>query len=131
MSKKQDTLQFDPLAHLKGQIVEFKPIAYYDKHLDCIRVQLKDCSALEERKNRIFTVLLANHSNPGAVVGCNIKGVRHVFEKVGLEMKGVVALTAVLNAIVKYFPETSVATTAAKIATSLQESELQISFAAA
>ena len=131
MTKTEDMLPFDPMKYLLDHIEEFKPIAYYDKHLDCIRVQLKDCSALEERKNRIFTVLKANHADSGSFVGFNIKGVRYIFQKIGLEMKGVVALTELLNAIVKYFPEESVATTAAKITSGLQKSELNISFAPA
>jgi hypothetical protein len=129
MTIKEEMPTADAIASLDGRLAEFKPFAYYDKHLDCIRVQLRDCSVREERKNKIFTVLRSNHDNAGAFVGCNIKGVRHVFDKIGMEMKGVVTLTILLDAIAKYFPEASVATTVANISRGLETSELEVSFA--
>ena len=32
----------------------FRPCAYYDKHLDCIHVQVRDCSFTEIRLNEVF-----------------------------------------------------------------------------
>lgn len=84
---------------------EFKPFACYDKHLDCIRVRIKDCSVIEERLSHIFTVLKSSHSDLEFFVGFNIKGVRHLFEEVGLPHEGVIKLTDIINAIVKEYPD--------------------------
>jgi hypothetical protein len=71
---------------------EFKPLAYYDKHLDCIRVRIRDCSVIEEKLSKIFTVLRASHTDYQTYVGFNIKGVRYLFEQLGLKPEGVFAL---------------------------------------
>jgi hypothetical protein len=128
-----ETLSIDPMKYVSEHIQDFRPIAYYDKHLDCIRVRLKDCSAMETRKNRIFTVLACNSGDIGSFAGCNIKGVRFLFEKIGLEMKGVVALTTLLNAIVSCYPEESIAVTVGKILNGLRQHDQQlgVNFAAA
>ena len=39
----------------------FTLCAYYDKHMDCIRVQSRDCSITEERRDALFTVLKDNY----------------------------------------------------------------------
>lgn len=45
MSKQiEDLMSFMETIEYK----EFVPFAYYDKHLDCIRVQIKDCSVIEK-----------------------------------------------------------------------------------
>lgn len=83
----------------------FVPFAYYDKHLDCIRVQIKDCSFSENRMNRIFTILEANHSDVQEFVGFNIKGVRMLFESIGLPKQGILTLTEIIDEIVKTYPD--------------------------
>ena len=40
---------------------DFQPFAYFDKHMDCIRVKIRDCSVTEVRLSRMFTVLKPNH----------------------------------------------------------------------
>ena len=64
----------------------FRPMAYYDKHLDCIRVEIRDCSITEHRCGEILTVLEDNHpeNDQGKYVGFTIKGVGHVFEELSL-----------------------------------------------
>jgi hypothetical protein len=83
---------------------EFRPFAYYDKHLDCIRVRLSDCSMSEERKNRIFTLVKAAHSEK--LVGFNIKGICHLFKELGLEPKDVYLIIKIIDEIVKHHPDT-------------------------
>lgn len=91
-----------------GGGAEFRPFAYYDKHLDCIRVQLLDCSFKEERKNKIITVLSANHTEQNFFAGFNIKGVRYIFEKMGLSAVGVYKLTDLVDLLVKFYPDAAI-----------------------
>ena len=84
----------------------FSPFAYYDKDLDCIRVRIKDCSMIEKRMNRIFTIVIAAHSQQqDDPVGFNIKGVRFLFNQLKLPKEGVVQLTAIIDKIVKVYPD--------------------------
>jgi hypothetical protein len=85
---------------------EFRPFAYYDKHLDCIRVQLIDCSFKEERKNRILTILRANHLE-NKPAGFNIKGVRYLSEQLGLSTTGIYKITDLIDKLVKFFPDSA------------------------
>ena len=87
---------------------EFIPYAYYDKHLDCIRVKFFDCSFKEVRKNKIITVLLANHSEQNTFAGFTIKGVRYLFEKMQLPLSGVHKLSDLVDSLVKVFPDESI-----------------------
>lgn len=97
------------LGDLLSAMPEFTPFAYYDKHLDCIRVQIRDCSITEERVNRIFTVLKPNHCDIGPeYVGFNIKGIRHLFNQMKLPTEGVMRLTDIIDGIVQKFPESTV-----------------------
>lgn len=107
-------------------LVEFRPFAYYDKHLDCIRVQIRDCSVLEQRKNRIFTVLKANHDNSGSLVGFNIKGVRLLFKQLGLDLQACHKLADLMNSIVRLYPEESVKEIADQFSAVLKEKNLEI-----
>jgi len=87
---------------------EFTPYAYYDKHLDCIRVRIRDCSTIETRKSRIFTLLRAAHADSELRVGFVIKGVRHLFEELNIPHDGVVKLADIMNQIIKVYPDTVV-----------------------
>lgn len=86
----------------------FSPFAYYDKHLDCIRVQIRDCSVKEERLNRFITILNANHAETVGIVGFSIKGVGHLFESLGLEREGLVRLVDIIQGIVSVYPDGAV-----------------------
>lgn len=87
---------------------DFKPFAYYDKHLDCIRVRIRDCSVIEERLSSIFTILKAAHSDYEYYVGFNIKGVRHLLDVLGLPHEGSVRLADIIDGIIKEYPDTFV-----------------------
>lgn len=97
----------DFIASLKDDS-EFVPFAYYDKHMDCIRVQIRDCSFKEERKNKIITVLKANHIGQDKPIGFNIKGVRYVFEEIGLPLSGVHKLADLIDRMAKWFPDLAI-----------------------
>lgn len=90
----------------------FEPIAYYDKHLDAIRVQIMDCSIWEERLDRIMTIYHANnHLNPNGVddiVGFAIKGVRYLLIDLGINASdGPIRLASLLDAVAKRYPSKS------------------------
>lgn len=86
---------------------EFQPCAYFDKHLDCIRVQLKDCSFTEIRLNKTFTIYQDNHSNGVEYIGFSIKGVRHLFERLGTAKakENPVILAQIIDEIIKEDPD--------------------------
>ena len=123
---ERTTLQPELQKYVAERLAEFKPFAYYDNHLDCIRVQIRDCSVLEERKNKIFTVLKANHAKSGSLVGFNIKGVRHLFEQLGLNRQACYKVADLMNAIVRLYPEDSVKRIADEFSPVLEEENLEI-----
>lgn len=57
----------------------FKPVAYFDEQLDCVRVIIRDCSVTEVRINEYLTIAEDNYpQNPAdRYVGFTVKGVRH------------------------------------------------------
>jgi hypothetical protein len=105
--------EFKPLDNLLAGTSDFRPFAYYDKHLDAIRVQIMDCSVCEDRLDRFLTVYHANYpvslgsAGHGQIVGFVIKGISHLFESLGLKTQGVVRIAAILDAMVKTFPAAS------------------------
>jgi hypothetical protein len=84
----------------------FRPCAYFDKHLDCIRVQVKDCSFVEIRLNEAFTIYQANHTPVVEYMGFSIKGVRHLFEelKSPRAKEGPYILAEIIDAAVRANP---------------------------
>ncbi len=64
-------------AFLHENLNEFQPFAYYDKHMDCIRVQIRDCSFYETRINQHVTELKPLSAGD-ELMGFNIKGVRYM-----------------------------------------------------
>ena len=86
-------------------IKPFRPLAYYDKHLDCIRIQAKDCSFTEVRMNGLFTLWRENHVAQKETVGLTIKGVKHLFVTLGLPKGGPVYVAKILDAILQQYPE--------------------------
>ncbi len=109
------------------EVAEFRPFAYFDKHLDCIRVQLRDCSVVEQRKNRIFTVLKAAHGDR-TLVGFNIKGVRHMVRQVGLkyglDLTMCYTLAQLMEFVVRAYPEKEVQEIAEHFAPMLKRESL-------
>jgi hypothetical protein len=87
-------------------IATFSPVAFYDKHMDCIRVLTHDRSVTEHRINELFTVYECNHRGPfdPEYVGFSIKGIRHLFSEIGLPLDGVYRLADIINRIVSHTP---------------------------
>jgi len=86
----------------------FKPVAYFDGPLDCVRVIVRDCSFTEVRINNLLTILEANYpqgNQPVEYVGFNIKGVRYLCQRHALGADGPLKLTAILNRILAESPE--------------------------
>lgn len=94
-------------------IRDFQPLAYFDKHMDCIRVQMQDRSVTEHRIDEFYTLCEANHrSDIGPkYVGFVIKGVTKIFHDIGRPLSGVQKLTDILDAVVKHRPGSAMSTT--------------------
>jgi hypothetical protein len=62
----------------------FRPVAYFDKHMDCIRVLTHDRSVTEHRINEFYTLYETNFPGPfdPKYVGFTIKGIRSLFSEV-------------------------------------------------
>jgi hypothetical protein len=88
---------------LEGDLVAFNPVAYYDKFMDTIRVEFRDCSSTEVRLDETFTVIVANYSEDGedACAGLVIKGIGHLFEKLGLPKSGVPRVVDLINRMIE------------------------------
>src|ERR1700738_3834966 len=87
-------------------LTAFVPVAYYDKHMDCIRVLVLNRSVTEHRIDSMFTVFECNHRGPvdPEYVGFSIKGVRHLFSEIGVPLEGVYRLTDLIQRIVSHKP---------------------------
>lgn len=96
--------------HSSGAPANFRPCAFYDEQLDCIRVISRDCSVIEDRLNSRITVLVdAHHSQrhmPESLeyVGFTIKGAWHFCQERGLA-PGTIKMTTLLDALLKAYPE--------------------------
>src|SRR5580704_14827204 len=87
---------------------EFRPCAFFDNRLDCIRVIARDCSVYEERVNDRLTVLIDNYADrPGRkkYVGFTVKGARHVCQEHGIPLGTSVTMTQLLDAVLASSPE--------------------------
>ena len=85
---------------------QFRPMAYFDEHMDCIRVVTHDRSVTEHRINGYYTVHECNHRGPldPEYVGFTIKGVKSLFREVGIPVDGVYKLADVIDRLVKFKP---------------------------
>ena len=85
----------------------FRPLAYYDRHMDCIRIELRDCSTTERRIDSTMTVLLDNfpQENQEETVGLMIKGVKHLFKQLELPLEGIIFVTQILDRLVAKYPK--------------------------
>ncbi len=120
--------QFASLQSVKSLFKEFRPIAYYDKHLDCIRVQLKDCSFTEKRLNRYWTVLEENHGAIDSLAGFNIKGIQYLAKKLGFPTTGVMKLTDLIDKIVIHYPDSSANIIEEGFTYILRQANLEVNF---
>jgi hypothetical protein len=95
-------------------VADFVPVAYYDKHMDCIRVFTHDRSVTEVRIDRTFTLHRCNRPSPmdPKYVGFTIKGVQHIFNEVGLPKDRVIRLAEIIDAMVKHHPGSAVSAVA-------------------
>ena len=84
-----------------GEMCEFRPCAYFDEPLDCIRVIARDCSVTETRVSPRLTVLEDNYADPGAgrelYVGFTIKGAKHFCQEQGIDLTVPVSLSELLD----------------------------------
>lgn len=117
----------------ENPIKTFSPLAYYDKHLDCIRVKIRDCSVTETRLDRVFTIIEDNYPEPGQdkYVGFTIKGVQHLFKRLGIPLGGVLKITDLLNQIVAQCPQEIMSAALAQFEPMLRNTELKVDFAEA
>lgn len=96
-----------------GELAEFKPVAYFDKYMDCIRVLTHDRSITEHRLNETFTLYECNNPNKfdPKLVGFAIKGVKHIFNDAGLNQDGVYTLAELIDKIIRHSPDTTMSVT--------------------
>lgn len=95
-------------ASFAGSTREFRPCAFFDARLDCIRVIARDCSVLETRINPTLTVLEDNYyqeSGRKPYVGFTIKGARHFCAEHEFDLNAPINISELLDAILKAFPE--------------------------
>jgi hypothetical protein len=107
MENKNEAMGWEALKKFSDAypITTFRPLAYYDKHLDCIRIQVKDCSFTEVRLNRFFTLWYENHIVKKKKVGFTIKGVKHLFVTLGLPRSGPIIVAQIIDGILRLYPE--------------------------
>jgi hypothetical protein len=94
-----------------GKVGKFHPCAFFDDRLDCIRVIARDCSVLETRINKFITVLEDNYyaeSKQKQYVGFTVKGARYFCQQHGIDLSTPIEMSALLDAIVRAFPEVAV-----------------------
>lgn len=93
-----------------GEFSQFRPCAYFDESLDCIRVIARDCSILETRIDQRITVLEDNYeeSDDEKYVGFTVKGARHFCQEHGFDLNFPVSIGNVLDKIMATSPEPAV-----------------------
>lgn len=84
----------------------FAPVAYYDKHMDFLRVVTHDRSVTEHRLDGFFTIHECNDRGQfdPQYVGFTIKGVRHLFSTIGIPVDRVYKLAEVIDLLVRHQP---------------------------
>jgi len=104
----------------------FRPCAYFDVRLDCIRVVTRDCSIMETRINEVLTVLEDNYyqeSNQRRYIGFTIKGAAHFCKERGLDISVPIDISELLDAILASFPSKMVELAVDGIARPIVEDE--------
>jgi hypothetical protein len=93
------------------EIGNFKPFAFYDSFMDCIRVMILDRSITEERVDDFLTIYQTNHPTPFDAKHCGfcLKGIRHWFDELGLEEGAELLLADLINRIVEKNPQSTMA----------------------
>lgn len=106
--KRSDQLEiFVKEAFSEGQGVEFRPCAFFDDRLDCIRIITRDCSVLEERIDGRLTILLDNYAEPGPkqYIGFTVKGARHFCQQYGFALDTPIRMGKLLDALLASSPD--------------------------
>jgi hypothetical protein len=95
---------------LHGRSTKFRPCAFFDDRLDCIRVIARDCSVLETRINKHMTLLEDNYaeSEQKRYVGFTVKGARHFCKQNNIDLSTPVDISRLLDAILANSPEPAV-----------------------
>lgn len=88
---------------LDGVSGAFSPVAYYDKFMDTIRIELRDCSSYEVRLDDTLTIMMANYpeSPDEEFSGLVIKGIGHLFEQLGIAPSGVLKVVDLFNRMIE------------------------------
>lgn len=100
--------EIETLVKGMGASTEFRPCAFFDEGLDCIRVIARDCSVLEERVNDRVTVLIDSYyPQPGRkqYVGFSFKGARHFCKEHGWDTAKSIGMAEFLDAVLASSPE--------------------------
>jgi len=90
---------------------QFRPCAYFDDRLDCIRVIARDCSILETRINPMLTVLEDNYyqeTGKKQYVGFTLKGARYFCREHNIDLATPIDISKLLDAILAAFPDVAV-----------------------
>ena len=121
-------IEFDIGGFMRESLKPFRPFAYFDKHMDCIRVLIHDVSVVEVRVSEMFTVARSAHGTAfdGRHVGFTIKGVAHLFKEIGLPLSGVHQLVEILDEIIKKIPHTTVKRVVDEFSGVLREQKLSV-----
>jgi len=87
-------------------LASFRPCAFFDDRLDCIRVIARDCSVLETRVNPLLTVLEANYPQSAGrkCVGFTVKGARHFCKQHKLDLSTPIKISDLLDAMLQAMP---------------------------
>lgn len=111
------------------EITEFRPIAYFDKNMDCIRVLTHDRSVTEHRISEFFTVCETNHRAgfEPKYVGFTIKGVRQLFHEAGIPLDGTYKLADIIDRLVKHRPGSTVSAMIDLIVREVKPGDLTVS----
>jgi len=94
-------------AALAGESGDFRPCAFFDVRLDCIRVIVRDCSVLEIRINEALTVLEDSYyqeSGKRRYIGFTIKGAAHFCKRNGFDLSAPIDISRLLDAVLANFP---------------------------
>lgn len=117
-----------------AKLERFRPIAYFDKHMDCIRVLTHDRSVTEHRIGGFLTVYECNHPSrfDPKYVGFTIKGVKCLFHDLGLPLDGVYKLAEIIDHIVRHRPGSAMSETLSLIYDGYQTAgDLEVDFKSA
>ena len=113
MENALDSIAPDAIITLPAgiEILDFVPVAFYDSYMDCIRVMTADRSMTEDRVNDELTLYQTNHASAFDPIHCGfcLKGIRHIFDELGVAPGEEVRLAQVIDAVVKANPQSTVA----------------------